>query len=259
MLPIDLLRPGDISDALRLSTQAGWNQTAADWERLRGGAFAGRVDGRLVATSSVVTYGGDAAWIGMILVDEACRGRGFGMSMLRRAVELAGERAGLDATEQGRPLYLKLGFVDVEPIDRWSGVLREISTSPVAAGLPEDIARRDREACGVERSSLLRGLGRAWRVGEQAWACLRPGRLAWHLGPIVADTTASFAALLGEVARALRGAPVLVDAFRTSDNTALLGQGGLSVVRRLTRMTRGRPQRLLMGTSVRAATAFEWG
>jgi GNAT superfamily N-acetyltransferase len=279
-LSIDALRPEDVPEALRLSTQSGWNQTAADWTRvLEGsldGAFAGRVDGELVATSAVVEYGSRAAWIGMVLVDEACRGRGYGTELLHRAVTHAernvGEAFGLDATGLGRPLYLKMGFVDVAPIDRWSGVLRDRPAGRPLAWIEGDVlaevARRDRELCGTDRTALLRHLRRdeetaAWAVLEDgkpsAWAFLRRGRLASHLGPVVAPSADAFRALLGAAARELKGAPVLVDAFREEETRDLLAEAGLETARRLTRMTWKRPQTLLMGPGVRAATAFEWG
>jgi GNAT superfamily N-acetyltransferase len=279
-LQIDSLRPEDVPDALRLSTQSGWNQTAADWTRvLEGsldGAFAGRADDELVATASVVEYGPSAAWIGMVLVDQERRGRGWGTEMLRRAVGHAewnvGEAFGLDATDLGRPLYLKMGFVDVAPIDRWSGVLKERPIERPLTWVEGDVlaqvAQLDREACGIDRTALLRHLRKdeetaAWAVFDDdqpsAWAFLRRGRLASHLGPVVAATPDGFRTLLAAAARELEGTPVLVDAFREEGTPELLAEAGLAIQRRLTRMTWKRPQKLLMGPGVRAATAFEWG
>ena len=47
--------------------------------------------------------------------------------MFSRVMQLAsseGDAVGLDASDLGRPVYLKQGFADVAPIDRWEGVLR---------------------------------------------------------------------------------------------------------------------------------------
>lgn len=279
-LSVDFLKPDDVPHALRLSNQAGWNQTAADWTRvLEGsldGAFAGRVDGVLAATSSVVEYGSAAAWIGMVLVEKSLRGRGYGMEMLKRAVAHAernvGEAFGLDATDLGRPLYAKLGFVDVAPIERWSGALREREVGGPLAWVEGEVlaqvARLDRDACGTDRAALLKHLRRdeetaAWAViaggAPTAYAFLRRGRLASHLGPVVAKSAADVRVLLAAAAKELKGAPVVVDAFAEGDTRALLAESGLEVSRRLTRMTWKRPQKLLMGPGVRAATAFEWG
>jgi hypothetical protein len=65
--------------------------------------------------------------------------------------------------------------------------------------------------------------------------------------------------LLTRLAQLAGGSPVLVDAIRTPVSSALLEQSGLSVARRLTRMTLGGPKSVLMGGQVRAAVSFEWG
>ena len=264
---IGRLDPDD-PGALRLSTQAGWNQTADDWRRavaLAGeGAFAGRVDGRLAATATVVRYAPGIAWIGMVLVDEAFRGRGLGTAMLRRAVDHArtavGDAFGLDATDLGRPLYLKMGFVDVAPVERWTGVLSDGGGAAERLGACDDaLLRADREACGADRGALLASLPpTAWRTAG-GYAFLRPGRTAAHLGPIVAGDAAALPALLDSAARELRGAPVMVDAFRRDGLPAALEAAGLRVARRLTRMTWARPQTLLDGPGVRAGAGFELG
>jgi len=275
-LVVDRLRAEDLPAALRLSTQAGWNQLAADWQRLLDlcpeGCLAGRLDGALVATATVASYGRDAHWIGMVLVDEALRGRGVGSTLLQQAISLAraggGEAIGLDATDLGRPVYLKQGFVDVAPIDRWSGVLRENGSSeglePLDRSNLEAVAAFDRAACGVDRSALLLHLlnepGVTGVVSRGAgYALLRPGRTQGHVGPFLAADDATATQLLNRLAKLAAGSPLLLDALRSPALSALLQLHGLTVARRLVRMTSGTPQRLLMGDSVRAATSFEWG
>jgi GNAT superfamily N-acetyltransferase len=272
---VDRLGAGDLDAALRLSTQAGWNQTAADWQRLfdlaPGGCLAGRLDGSLVATATVASFGRTAHWIGMVLVDESMRGRGFGSTMLGRALELGrsqGGITGLDATDLGRPVYLKMGFADVASIDRWSGVLR---VAGPADGLEmvdrsnfDEVAALDRAACGADRSALLLHLmheAGAYGVVERGsgFAFLRPGRLEAHVGPVVAPSDGVCSRLLSQVARLAGASTVLLDAIRTPASTLLLEKQGLTLARRLTRMTHGRPESMLMGDAVRAAISFEWG
>jgi GNAT superfamily N-acetyltransferase len=276
----DPLTARDLDEALRLSRQAGWNQTPADWTRLLDlspdGCFAGRVDGRLVATSTAVAYGAAAGWIGMVLVDEACRGRGYGSAILGRAIEHArarcGDAVGLDATDLGRPVYLKSGFADVAAVDRWEGTLSEVPCRGRVSELDrssfDEAAAFDRAACGVDRAELLLHLlhepgvaGWIVRDGDRLTACgfLRPGRERSHLGPVAAEETGAFGALLSAAARRLSGARILLDAPRDPALEALLGRAGLAVSRRLTRMTLARPQPLLLGERVGAFTAFEWG
>jgi GNAT superfamily N-acetyltransferase len=275
-LVIDRLSPGDLEAAQRLSTQAGWNQLAPDWQRLLDlspeGCLAGRLDGRVVATATVASFGRDAHWIGMVLVDEAMRGRGFGSTLLTRVLELArskgGDAIGLDATDLGRPVYFKLGFRDVAPIDRWSGALRSLGRADGVEMIDrsnfDDVAAMDRDACGADRSALLLHLLHEGGVlgvvvrGE-GFAFLRPGRTRSHVGPMVASGNAVGSTLLNKLAALSEAGPLLLDALRTPDASELLAAHGLSVSRRLTRMTLGGPQRLLMGDAVRAAVSFEWG
>lgn len=275
---VDRLRDTDLEAGLRLSTQAGWNQVAADWRRVfdlcPDGFLAGRLDGKVVATGSVAAIGDRIRWIGLILVDEACRGQGFGSIMMDRCLEIArgGDRiVGLDASDFGRPIYLKKGFVDVAPIDRWSGVLR-------AAGDPRDveiagsesfdaIAELDRQACGVDRSPLLRNLlsdpqamcfvSRGLRLN--GFAFLLPGRVTPHLGPVVAKDGAICADLLALASNRLGSSPVIVDALRTPEVSYLWEKSGLTIQRKLTRMTLDKPHPVLWGPLARAVVSFTWG
>ncbi|MBV8880286.1 MAG: GNAT family N-acetyltransferase [Planctomycetaceae bacterium] len=279
-LAVDRLLPSELDAGLRLSTQAGWNQTAADWQRALdlapGSIFAGRVDGRLVATGAVSAIGSTIRWIGLILVDEAMRGRGYGSVMLDhclRAARKAGtEIVGLDASDLGRPIYLKKGFVDVAPIDRWSGVLHVGGDPPDARELGmgsfDQIADLDRQACRTDRGPLLRSLlnqrdavclGCYRGQGLDGFAFLLPGRTAAHLGPAVAKHDTAMEALLGAAARKLGAAPVLLDVLRDEARSRLLERAGLTIARRLTRMTLDRGHEVLMGPMVRAAVSFTWG
>lgn len=97
MLDVRPLTADDLDAARGLSTQAGWNQIAADWRRFLRlsptGCFAGVVDDEVVATTAVITYGTDVSWIGMVLVDERHRGQGYGSRIFERGLEYA-EREG---------------------------------------------------------------------------------------------------------------------------------------------------------------------
>src|SRR5882672_656263 len=267
---VDRLLPADLDAALALSTKAGWNQVAADWQRVLDlspeGCLAGRQDGRVVATAGLVTVTPEIRWVCLVLVDEALRGRGYGAAMFVQVLERvrrSGTTAvGLDASDLGRPVYLKQGFVDVAPIDRWTGVLRP-SAPPSNIGAfetrsAEIVAALDRDACGGDRGPLLRHL-----VAEPAvrtvvspglgYGLYRPGRLHGHIGPLIAanDTVAKL--ILDQIRHAAGERTVSIDAMRTAENAALLETAGLTVARRLTRMTLAPARPLLMGPRIRAA------
>ncbi len=163
---------------MELSIAVNWNQLPADWARVLrlepGGCFCMEEDGRVAATATVVTYGHDLAWIGMVLTRPDYRGRGFALRLMEACLDYC-ERLGvgcvkLDATDMGRPLYAKLGFVDESVVERWRG---ELPLLPVRE-FPPDPAL-DRLAFGADRSTLLAGLGAA-----------RAGRVAGYVGPVVA-------------------------------------------------------------------------
>jgi len=286
------LTHADVDQAAALSRSVGWNQTPDDWARLLtlapDGVFGAFETGRLVASSSVVAYGGALAWIGMMIVDAAYRGRGLGKQLLDAALASPtvppGATIGLDATDMGAPLYRARGFVDVDPIDRWGGVLRPPpARGGTAAAVPEaasataravdpaevaSLATWDAVRTGTDRSALIAHLlrnpeARAHVVtsggGVVGYAVVRPGRTHHHLGPVVADDDAAFDVLLAAVAERLAGAVVFADVVRGDFTDAAFARAGLRVERRLVRMTRVPARRVLSGAPIWATAGLEWG
>lgn len=98
------------------------------------------------------------------------------------------------------------------------------------------------------------------RVGpDRLTAVIRPGRTAWHIGPLVAERLASAEPLLRSAARYLDGREVLVDAVEGFGFSDVLEAAGLEPSRRLTRMSTPTASSLLTVPSLVAATGFEWG
>jgi GNAT superfamily N-acetyltransferase len=257
----------DLEHALRLSTQAGWNQNAQDWRRIYylcgNSCFAGKVDGQLVATGALVSYENKCGWIGVMLVDEKYRKRGYGSALLSRLVQAADEMelewVGLDATDMGEPLYRKRGFRPVGGVDRWR--LQKPHRPIAIAGIREFDSNYDEEtvrkldwaASGMERRELLHHLYQDARRNEGSFivcdqngllgfGCARPRRNGPQIGPVVAaspDIAAAIVSALLERTNPSEQSPVLIDVPRGSGiGSWLIGQG-FEVTRRLTRMARG--------------------
>ncbi|MGE0733399.1 MAG: GNAT family N-acetyltransferase [Alphaproteobacteria bacterium] len=234
--PLDL-SPAQIDAAGALAKQAHWNQIAADWRLMLsiGRGFGLSAPGeKLVATGITLPFtGGGFGWISMILVDETCRRLGLGKRMMQFCLdELAARRLTpmLDATPAGRELYLTLGFVDLWRLTR----LTRRDAGRVAFAAPPDSGIRiapfgdadwsdalalDRQAFGADRAPILRDLARrrpnlalAARRGGRltGFSLARDGRVATHLGPIVATDAATADALLA-VAFARQDAPFYID------------------------------------------------
>ena len=267
-----------VESALRLSTMAGWNQTAEDWKRLI------RLDpecvgiwedeGEIRASYSVFHYADTLAWIGMILVDPAYRGAGLGKAAFQAAIDRIRSRGcrslGLDATSLGEPIYLKHGFQTIRPIVRWGGVLKQIGKAECGAetirGWNDGIAAYDFHCTGVDRSALLRDLASdsvaVWSLQKDdrttAYAMMRPGRTALHLGPLVASSHEQLNLLLREAARGSEGQPLIADVLCQAMGLELRGRGW-APLRELKRMTLPEDKTALCPPGVRLAAGFEWG
>jgi GNAT superfamily N-acetyltransferase len=242
-----LLRPSDIPAAMRLKDAAGWNQTEQDWSNVLEiapeGCFGIECGGVLAATTTVVCYGRDLAWIGMVLTGPEYRRRGLARRLMERAIDYAAAREAawikLDATDMGRPLYLQLGFEDECAVERWR-------RPPMpGAGPPSELPggfdpSLDLEAFGTDRTAVL------WRVSAES-ACLpacafamgRPGSAAAYFGPCVARTAEAARAMVQWFAGNHPGESLYWDLL--PDNTeavALAREFGFEPVRRLMRMAR---------------------
>ena len=223
------LTTGDVAAAHRLSRDAGWNQTEAEWRLLLdlnpGRFVAATADGRVVGTGGAACYGAALAWVCMILVDPQWRGAGVGGRIVADVIERLGDvaRIGLDATPAGRPVYVRLGFEEA------FALVRLAAPSSAAASARGDaialreadlaaILKMDRETFGADRSAVLRWVfarSGAWWVPSAgrvaAYGFLRDGQHSRHLGPVVASDVKSARAVAEAALAAGDGRPLLVD------------------------------------------------
>jgi GNAT superfamily N-acetyltransferase len=260
----------DLPALMSLSSQANWNQTEEDWLRISQlepeGCFGLEADGRLAATATTYCYGEDLAWIGMVLTDPAYRGRGFARALMEEAMAFARRRGvrwmKLDATDMGRPLYSKLGFLDEYAVERWMRPPAPVEAAPVDPfGFPAPL---DLEAFGVNRSHLVESLARAEAAScGDAYAIGRSGSRAAYFGPSVArrleDARRLARWFLSRHAAEAIFWDVIPDHTQAVD---LARELGFAPVRRLTRMalaTRPSPAIPEHRNLVYALAGFEFG
>src|SRR5258708_34868818 len=163
-MSIRILQEQDIAIAAELSAEAGWNQPPDDWGLLLRlhpeGCFGIDCDGRLVATATLVCYGAQLGWIGMVLTNSPYRHRGFARTLVLQAIQQADklgvESLKLDATDQGQPLYESLGFRVEQPVERWwrAGPSSLDNLRRVAGLLPTAV-ELDLAAHAANRSRML--------------------------------------------------------------------------------------------------------
>ena len=252
-----MIRPmaaADIPTAMRLKDAEGWNQTERDWLTVLQiepqGCLVFERAGDVVGAVTTVTYGDRLAWIGMMLVDAAHRRQGIGTALMEAALEYLDGRGvrevKLDATDMGRPVYERLGFVEECAVERWVGTISEEAAAEPDAG--EELTSGwdralDAQAFGLDRHRVIATL-RANSPAESfcrddAQALVPPGARFWYLGPVVARTSTAASILLGDVLPRYRGRTLAWDLF--PDHPAapdLAGRWGFAPRRRLIRMAR---------------------
>jgi GNAT superfamily N-acetyltransferase len=289
-MTLRLLTSSDLPQALALSSSAGWNQTISGWQRLLNLApetcFGIELDGCLAATATLLPYGRSLAWLGMVLTRRDYQHRGLASQLVAHALEAAGtlgiKTVKLDATDQGQPIYERLGFAAERRIERWTWDGACAACSATGMSVPiESLAALDYEAFGADRMRLLRLLAAPGRRAAAATGCASaalasgplvtangfalwgPGHFANYLGPCVARTQEAARGLIaGCLAQAGGPQPArqwMWDVF--PDNAPALElavQFGFQPARRLVRMRLG-PAIAERPELVYAAAGFELG
>lgn len=242
---IRLASPSDVPGALALTRAVGWNQLASDWQVLMTlspeGCFALQCDGRLAATTTVICYGKQLAWIGMVLTAPEFRRRGFAELLMRKALQFVEARGvttvKLDATEAGVNLYRRLGFVEECAIERWQRPPSAVDDAAVQLYVPDP--EFDCRVFGADRSKLLSLLATAGAASQpgRGYAMGRPGCLAAYFGPCVARSPDAAHTLLRWFLAQSAHENVFWDLFPdNADAVCLAKEFGFAPVRRLVRM-----------------------
>jgi ribosomal protein S18 acetylase RimI-like enzyme len=257
----------DLPLGMRLKEQAGWNQVQGDLRRLLAmqpdGCFVAEWGGAPVGTAVGCVFG-SVAWIAMVLVDEAVRGRGIGKALVEHAVAFVDAQGAtsvrLDATPLGRAVYEKIGFVPQYELVRYAGTLgphacqpRASSAAPVSLRVArtqdqEAIFALDYTVTHTDRQKFLARLfherpAQVHVVDRESeidgYLTTRPGSVAVQLGPCIANAEAG-ERLLGDACRRLAGAHIFLDVPCSHDRACRFAEAaGLEEQRRLTRMCRG--------------------
>lgn len=243
---IDLveLTPAHLEEAWALSQQAQWPHRVEDWAMVlslsRG--VAAIKDGRVVGTAMATLYGTAAATINMVIVDEAMRGLGIGKRLMDFALEASsGRECRLVATQDGLPLYEKLGFRETGRILQHQGKVTAVVTPANVEWVGDnDVAEcvaLDRAACGMDRTNLI-----AWLAQNGRLAVLRRnGRVTGFgairmfgrgevVGPVVAENTKDAQYILSFFFSQREGTFLRVDTTQASGIAPWLTEVGLSHV-----------------------------
>ena len=280
--PIRRLEPGDLKRCVALSVDRGWPPERSKWSLLLAASETFGVDapdGRGLAGAVVLTrWGPDLASVGMMLVAARYGRRGVGRRLMEQVIAEAGDATvTLFATDLGRPLYEKLGFLPVRRSVSFVGTFRPAGG---AASGPADAAGFTRAATEADRPAIL-AVDRAAFGADRSHVLTRlPGfadrivvltddsgyAAAWRstpsstvIGPLVAPDAEAAEQLIADLAAHAHGSIRLdLDPDRP-ELPAWAHKHGLEPVSRTLVMARGRlwdrgtPDRLFTPISVALA------
>ncbi|MCM3596197.1 GNAT family N-acetyltransferase [Metabacillus idriensis] len=124
LLSLVLLNKNDISDLFKLSNSIGWDYDEKEIATImRTGKIYGHKNckGKVVSSAAIITYDTKAASIGMVIVDKAYRGLGLAKDATLKCIDSVPNTVSimLIATEEGIPLYEKIGFKAINSVHKY--------------------------------------------------------------------------------------------------------------------------------------------
>lgn len=261
-LTIRAMTPDDLDPCFALTQALKWPHRREDWQlalQLGEGTVI-EEQGKLMGSAVLWRWGDRAATVGLVIIDNQQQGRGLGKQlMLAQLEKLPDVNVRLHATEMGKGLYEKLGFVSCGEIRQHQ--TRAVTTLPevvIPAGLklrPATVADRDtlvtldQQAHGMHRPALIEHLVRdcqtllledaAQRI--QGFASLRRFGHGWAIGPVIAADFPMAQALVASLMQSLQGEFLRIDTDAALPMAAWLERLGIPQVDAPTTMVRGTP------------------
>lgn len=261
-LTIRAMTPDDIEPCLTLTQVLKWPHRREEWQLalLLGEGTVIEEQGKLIGSAVRWRWGDSAATVGLVIIDNHQQGRGLGKQlMLAQLEKLPDVNVRLHATEMGKGLYEKLGFVSCGEIRQHQ--TREVTTLPeivIPAGLHQRPATRidhatmvmlDQQAHGMHRPALIDHLLRDCQTvllqdgaqQTQGFASLRRFGHGWAIGPVIAANFPAAQALVASLMQSLQGEFLRIDTDAALPMAAWLESLGIPQVDAPTTMVRGTP------------------
>ncbi|WP_237981893.1 GNAT family N-acetyltransferase [Bacillus thuringiensis] len=121
---LERLKEEQIGDIVALSSYIGWDYNREEIETIfDSGIVYGAWNERenLIASAAIILYGEKLASIGMVIVHPDYKGRGIGKAITNSCIKSVSVQTPimLIATDEGKPLYEKLGFRVVSYVSKY--------------------------------------------------------------------------------------------------------------------------------------------
>lgn len=252
----------DLDTCYAMTQALKWPHRREDWQlalQLGEGTVI-EDQGKLIASAVLWRWGEQAATIGLVIVDNQQQGRGLGKQlMLAQLEKLPGYNVRLHATEMGKGLYEKLGFVSCGEIrQHQTRALATVPSIQLPAGLElrratgadhSSLVALDYQAHGMHRPALFDHLLSDTQTllmqdADQqihGFASLRRFGHGWAIGPIIADDFPVAQALVAALMQGVEGEFLRIDTEATLPLAGWLSTLGLEQVDAPTTMVRGTP------------------
>jgi GNAT superfamily N-acetyltransferase len=282
----------EFDTAVAWAAREGWNPGLHDadafWSSDPEGFVGAERDGELIATGSIVSYGGEFGFMGFFIVRPDLRGAGIGRDFwlwrrdTLRARLRPGAAIGMDGVFAMQPFYARGGFAFSHRNLRMAGrgtratsgetkptpteaarTLRDLTTLPFDA-----VAACDRRHFGFPREVFLRrwiapAQGRALGAWDGArlrgMGVVRRCREGFKIGPLFADDPTVAETLFRALSAEAADEPLYLDVPENNPSAlALAARHGLTEVFGCARMYHGAAPTLPWG-EIYGVTTFELG
>ncbi|PXW19240.1 GNAT family N-acetyltransferase [Pantoea sp. JKS000250] len=261
-LTIRAMTPDDIETCFTLTQVLKWPHRREDWQlalQLGEGTVI-EEQGKLIGSAVLWRWGDHAATVGLVIIDNQQQGRGLGKQLMLAQLEKVPDvNVRLHATEMGKGLYEKLGFVSCGEIrqhqTRAVTTLPEVvipaglKLRPATAGDHDTLVTRDQQAHGMHRPALIEHLLRDCQTviledaqqQIQGFASLRRFGHGWAIGPVIAADFPMAQALVASLMQSLQGEFLRIDTDAALPMAAWLESLDIPQVDAPTTMVRGTP------------------
>jgi GNAT superfamily N-acetyltransferase len=248
------MRADHLEQAHGLSRALQWPYRLEDWAfalSLGEGLVVER-EGKLLGTALWWPYGDDCATVGMVIVAPEARRQGIGGLLMEALLARAGDRrVVLNATQDGFPLYVRLGFETHGAVHQHQAVLvrapePDASIRPFTLDDRQALLALDHAASGMERATLIDALATVGAISVlerdgvvQAYGVLRVWGRGVVIGPVVARDQADAKAMIATLAAQCEGQFTRIDVTLASGLSPWLESIGLPRVDEVVAMARG--------------------
>lgn len=256
-LSLRAMTPADIPVATDLSREQGWPHREEDWSLFLqlGEGLVAELNGKVAGTIMGWRFGEAMATIGLVIVTHAAQGKGIGRALMQAMLDrLKGRTVVLNATEEGLPLYRKLGFVETGAIHQHQGPAPVIPLADLIPGervQPISAAGHTlgdlySRASGMDRAALVDALVEESSVVVLArdhapvgFAMLRRFGRGWAIAPVVAPDLGGAKALVSHWLGTKTGSFCRLDVDGGSGLSEWLEEIGVPQVGRVVTMALG--------------------